>query len=285
MKLRTEIEPLRKLGWIEPSTPVTLLGSCFSDNIGQLLERDGFDCIHNPLGPLFNPASIANAVSLAAAGKRMQPEMLTEGPRGLHCMDFASRFSGADGEEICRAVNTGVGLLGTRLADPHPHVLVLTLGSAFVYLLDGERIVGNCHKFPASRFERRRLSIEEVVNSLSAAIGLLPASTFIVLTVSPVRHLDDGLHGNTLSKAVLHLAAEELAKGENIVYFPAFEILTDDLRDYRFYADDLKHPSTMACEYIYEHFCSTFLTPEARQHAVGCRKAKALANHRPLFPD
>lgn len=284
MRFRTEIEPQRTLGWIEPGTAITLLGSCFSDNIGERLVRDGFDCIHNPLGPLFNPLSISRAIELAMSGGEYLPDMLEAGPRGWHCMDFASRYSGNDPIEVCSTANGHLRLLSQRLQTSKPHILALTLGSAFVYMLDGKRPVGNCHKFPAQRFERIRLDVDRIVDAIASATRSLSDNTKIILTVSPVRHLDDGLHGNTLSKAILHLACEQLVQqNPKINYFPAYEMLMDDLRDYRFYADDLKHPSAMACEYIYSHFCDTYMTAQTREYASRCRKEAAQANHRPIL--
>ena len=286
MRFRTEIEPQPRLRLIEPSTPLLLVGSCFSDNIGALLERDGFRCVHNPLGPLFNPLSMANALAAAAGGRVYTPSDLTEGPLGLHCLDYASRYSGDDAAAVCGAVNADLGTLRSAMAtSEEPPLVVLTFGSAYSYYLDGITAVGNCHKLPAQRFERRRLSVGQSIEAMEAAIAALPAQSRVVLTVSPVRHLDEGLHGNTLCKAILHLACESVIKAHpdgRITYFPAYEMLNDDLRDYRFYADDMKHPSPVAVDYIYSHFRHTYFTDSAMASAEKGRKASALAAHRKL---
>ncbi len=286
MRFRTEIEPISPHRWINTETSITLLGSCFADNIGQMLERDGFHVLHNPAGPLFNPLSMANMLQSALTHRRYCAGDFVEGPRGFHCLDYASQFSGTDAVMLAQDINERLDALAGHLNSGTatcPNVLVLTFGSAFVYWLDGNKPVGNCHKFPAQRFQRRRLTVDQCVHHIKDALALTGENTRVILTVSPVRHLDDGLHGNTLSKSILHLACEQVADGNQIVYFPAYEMIVDDLRDYRFYADDLKHPSTMACDYIYEHFCRTFTDKHTIESAQQNRKSYALRNHRPIL--
>lgn len=285
MRFRTEIERLPRLNLITPGTKLLLLGSCFADNIGRRLVRDGFNCIHNPIGPLFNPWSIANAIYAAASGKVYSREDLTKGPRGFHCLDYASIYSGQDIPKLTDAVNRDISLLRDTLNESCDRVVILTFGSAYCYKLDGIKPVGNCHKFPPNRMVRTRLDVDECTRLMQQSIALLPRGTKVILTVSPVRHLDEGLHGNTMIKAILHMACERLINNNDIIYFPAYEMLIDDLRDYRFYADDLKHPSEMASDYIYSIFCEFAMTPQAETFADDNRTKYLTNAHRPLHND
>lgn len=171
------------------------------------------------------------------------------------------------------------------LHEPEKQVLILTFGSAYAYFYKGEKLVGNCHKFPGSDFDRRRLSVEQIVEQWCKIIDILPANVQIIFTISPVRHLADGLHGNRVSKAVLLLAVDELCKSGKAVYFPAYEILEDDLRDYRFYKADLKHPNEMAVEYIYDCFSDFMFTEAACMVAKEARRRSVAAAHRQILND
>ena len=283
LKFRTEIEPQEFRPWIEPATAITLLGSCFADSVGAALARDGFDTMANPMGPLYNPFSLFRCLTDALTGREYGAGDFTPGPMGHHCLDYASRYCGQDAEALAARLNAGLAALRAHLTRSGSKLLCLTLGTSYVFYLDGGVAVGNCHKFPASRFERRRLSLGEIAEGWKRLRPLLPEDLNIILTVSPIRHLADGLHGNNLSKATLQLAAEEICADGRAVYFPAFEILNDDLRDYRFYADDLKHPSDMAVEYIYDIFGRSFMTDAARAAAAEGRRASAAAAHRPII--
>lgn len=283
LKFRTEIEPQEFRPWIEPATAITLLGSCFADSVGAALARDGFDTMANPMGPLYNPFSLFRCLTDALTGREYGAGDFTPGPMGHHCLDYASRYCGQDAEALAARLNGELEALRAHLTRGGSKLLCLTLGTAYVFYLDGGVAVGNCHKFPASRFERRRLSLGEIAEGWKRLRPLLPEDLNIILTVSPIRHLADGLHGNNLSKATLQLAAEEICADGRAGYFPAFEILNDDLRDYRFYADDLKHPSDMAVEYIYDIFGRSFMTDAARAAAAEGRRASAAAAHRPII--
>ena len=284
MRFRTEIEPVATSLDISHDTPLLLLGSCFSDEIGTRLDTDGFRTVHNPLGPLFNPCSITRCLRLA---KGIEEPFVEVGPRGFHAIDFASRYSGSDKAAILGDISAGLGRISDILS-ARP-VAILTLGSAFVYRHNASgRIVGNCHKFPASAFTRERLGTEEICRQLRDAIGILLDSgcRHVLLTISPIRHLDDGLHGNTLSKAALHLGAEEALRNfgsDTAGYFPSYEILMDDLRDYRFYAPDMKHPSETAADYIYEIFSKTYFSKATQATALESRRLNKTALHRPIL--
>ncbi len=283
MRFRTEIDAPRFPFSITHSNPLLLLGSCFSDEIGARLCDDGFDVLHNPLGPLFNPLSVGKCLQYACQNRNYSASDLTVGPRGFHCLDYASRFSGQDAHSIVKDINDGLDAI--RAVIQRNPVLFLTYGSAYIYEYEGNP-VGNCHKFPPQDFTRRRLSVEQAYGAIldSCSLALKAGIKHIILTVSPVRHLDDGLHGNTLNKAVLHLAAEQvMTQCEHVHYFPAFEILNDDLRDYRFYAADMKHPSPTAVDYIYDIFCQALMSRKTRETALECRRQALTSRHRNIL--
>lgn len=286
MRFRTEIE-LRPSEWkIDHNAPVVMLGSCFTDEIGERMEHDGFEVVHNPFGPLYNPLSLANCIGRAAQAKVYTAADLTVGPRGFHCLDYAMRFSGPDATVLLEEINNVQTLLGSAIE--RASVAVLTLGSAFVFDIAATgKVAGNCHKFPADAFRRRLLGVDESAAALSRCVESLVSAGVghVLFTVSPIRHLADGLHGNTVSKATLHLAVEEvcaLHEGR-CAYFPSYEILVDDLRDYRFYASDMKHPSVTAVDYIYEKFATAYFSPATQRRCADARRAFLAANHRPVL--
>ena len=286
MRFRTEIDRRPSDRKIGHDTPLVMLGSCFTDEIGARLEADGFDVLHNPFGPLYNPLSLAGCIDRAVSKRQYTEADLTAGPRGMHCLDYASRYSGVDTDALLADINATLQQLGIML-ERQP-VVVLTLGSAFVYeLADSGRVVGNCHKFPADTFRRRLAGVDEICNRLDSTLALLQQAGIrqVLFTVSPIRHLADGLHGNTVSKSTLLLAIEHLCSARQgfCSYFPSYEIMLDDLRDYRFYASDMKHPSQVAVDYIYEVFSDVYFTPATRKAALDARRIYLAAQHRPIL--
>lgn len=267
MRFRTEVDPPRGLqGLVKHDTPILLVGSCFSDNIGDLLRRDLFDVTVNPFGPLYNPASIEHAVTMLTLGQGniVETDLFEHG--GLwHSFDFHSRYSRHDREETLSAMNAS--LVAAREAMLGASVLILTLGTTRVFRLrhDERRVVANCHKLPGTEFEEQKLSLDECERSLLGTIDAARAVNpriKVVVTVSPLRYLGHGAHDNSIIKSTLILAVDRVERQcEGIYYFPAYEIMMDDLRDYRFYADDLKHPSSQAVTYIYEKFSQAYFTP------------------------
>lgn len=276
MKFRTEIEPL-DFPPVGADARMVLLGSCFADNIGARLKAQGLDVCHNPMGPLFNPASIARVVERALDGLPYSADHLVEREGLFHALDWPLRFRCADADALLGELNLRFEALRRSIAGAD--VLFFTFGTAWVYrLVETGEIVGNCHKLAASEFRRERMSVEQITAIWQPLLARLKATgKRVIFTVSPVRHTADGLHGNNISKATLMLAIDAL----DAEYFPAYEILCDDLRDYRFYGTDLKHPSDAAVEYIYEKFAGTFFTP-ATIETLRQRRAKILRDaHRP----
>ncbi len=280
MRFRTEIELRPSSLRIDHSRPIVLLGSCFTDEIGARLGRDGFEVVHNPLGPLYNPLSVLNCLDRALSGRDYTEADLTPGPRGLHCLDFASRYSGSDAAALLAEINDTLHVL--RSAVSRASAVFLTLGTAYVFeRADSGAIVGNCHKFEPSFFNRRLISVAEAADALRRSSALVRSAgcADIVTTVSPIRHLADGAHGNTVSKSTLHLAVE--AAGAD--YFPAYELLMDDLRDYRFYATDMKHPSEAAVDYIYSKFADAYFSDETVRRAREAERTYRSSQHRPIL--
>ncbi len=275
MNFRTEIEPIQGAFLISHQDKIVLLGSCFSDEIGEQLEMDGFSVVRNPLGPLYNPASIANVFVRG----EFSEEDFVKHDDGFHCLDFASRYTSADATTLAAMVNRDFVALKQALEDAD--VIIITFGTAYVYdFVETSKTVGNCHRLPASMFNRRQMSVDEIVGLWKT---LIPQGKKVIFTLSPIRHVADGLVNNSLSKSTLRIAIDEICKVGRYDYFPAFEILNDDLRDYRFYASDLKHPSEMAVAYVYEHFSKAYFSPSVVEQARIARKAIKQQQHIPNY--
>ncbi len=269
-----------------------MLGSCFADEIGEQMTQRALQVTCNPFGTLYNPLSIAQAINYQLPTTNDQLP-LVEYDGLYHSMAHHGAFSRADRQETEQAVRTSIDTLQQALQDAS--VIIITFGTAWVYEMNGT-IVGNCHKLPADRFTRRRLSVEEIVAAWRPILDRYPDKHWL-FTVSPIRHIKDGLHENQLSKATL-LQAVECLTGEagltaersysktvlqpKAVYFEAFEIMLDELRDYRFYADDLVHPSSLAISYIWERFIDTFCTPQTQNEMTLQLKRWKQSQHRPL---
>ena len=280
MKFRTEIDIAPLHTRISYENRTLALGSCFAEQIGARLARAKFRVTVNPTGILFNPLSIVAALR-SYRTPVCREELHRDGGRWFH-LGFHGDFAAPTADEALQRMNAA-RRAGAEALDAADRV-VLTLGTAWVYERGGE-VVANCHRQPAAQFTRRRLTVEEVTGALAAAIEGPLAGREVILTVSPVRHLGDGLAGNAASKATLRLAAEQFTERyDRVSYFPAYEILTDDLRDYRFYADDLVHPSPQAVAYIWEKFSAAALTPEAQALLPEVEAIAAAAAHRPRDP-
>lgn len=284
MKFRTEIEctPLRAK--IEYGTTIFAVGSCFAQNIAQRLRQAKFRVVQSPTGILFNPASIAQSLSAFAANQAVDTTRIVRRGEEFVSLDCHSDLTGSNELEALNiwqsAINDGHNALLS--AD----CIIITLGTAWVYehIATG-RVVANCHKIPQCEFTRRRLSVSEICDLFRPLMEGILSDKQVIFTVSPVRHTADGLAENSLSKATLRLAVDEIINEfSNADYFPAYEIVTDDLRDYRFYADDLVHPSSQAIEYIWEHFVQSALSDSAKQTLDKVVKIVAAAAHRPFNP-
>ena len=286
-RTKTEIE-----SWdyrLHHSDKLLVMGSCFAEHIGGRLEHMKFRTMVNPYGVLYNPLSIAEGLSRLLECRLFSEKELYEFPDGgwntwLH----HSRYSHPDKDEALAVINEGVERASHRLADAD--VLLLTFGTSWVYrLADTGEVIGNCHKVPERRFVRQRLSVQEIVGALAEVLHCVTdvnPRVKLVLTVSPVRHLKDGLHGNQLSKSTLLLAVDELCRRfpDRCYYFPAYEIVMDELRDYRFYSEDMAHPSKQAADYVWECFVEHCIAPDARHFMQQWEKVLSALSHRPFRP-
>lgn len=256
---------------------ILLLGSCFADNIAAKLAEYYFQITANPFGTLYNPLSIAQALSLQQVPK------LVEWGGLYHSMYHHGAFSSPDRLQTGQNIRQSIDCLQRAFAEAS--VVIITFGTAWVYEQDGV-VVANCHKIPADRFTRRRLSVEEIVSAWQPVLSAHSDKHFI-FTVSPIRHIKDGLHENQLSKATLLLAIAQLAENQSVLidYFPSYEILIDELRDYRFYADDMLHPSSVAVNYIRERFVSTYMSAATQQEMHPLHQLYLDRHHTLLHPD
>ena len=275
MKLQTivDIAPSnRKIGYEDS---ILMIGSCFADSIGEQMVQRNLRVTCNPFGTLYNPLSIAQALTMTD-----MPELIEHD--GLwHSMAHHGSFSRADRNEAEQVIRASIETMQKALREAT--VVIVTFGTAWVYEWKGERVVGNCHKLPETNFTRRRLTAEEIVAAWKPLLERYGDKHW-VFTVSPIRHIKDGLHENQLSKATLLQAVENLTgeAGLTADYFASFEIMLDELRDYRFYADDLVHPSSLAVNYIWERFVDTFCTPQTKNEMNIQHKRWQFEHHRPL---
>ena len=287
----TPIEVPQSKVEITHDCPLLLMGSCFTENIGARLVENKFTCDINPFGILYNPLSIAEALNRMLDGRRYEessPELI-EYQGQWHSLMHHGYFSSDSREACVKGINARLLRGGEMLRKAH--VVLVTFGSAYVYHhRETNRVVGNCHKLPERTFMRRRLDVEEVVAEYTALVERIvrvnPDAHF-VFTVSPIRHLRDGLHANQVSKATLLLATEKLVEAlpDRCSYFPAYEIMMDELRDYRFYADDMMHPSPLAIEHIWRHFADNFFPLPTKKFLQAWEEIRQALAHRPLHPE
>ncbi|MDR2041270.1 MAG: GSCFA domain-containing protein [Tannerella sp.] len=267
---------------------VMLLGSCFAENIGKRLADGKFNAEVNPFGTLYNPVSTAEALK-----RLQQPEAWGEKDlffhEGLfHSWAHHSRFSAVSPTETLHKINERLYAAAEHLRQTD--WLLVTFGTAYVYRLkETGQVAANCHKLPDRLFVRERLSVPQITEiweeTLACLWRLRPAMKAL-FSVSPIRHCKDGAHENQLSKSVLLLAIEQLQARypRQVLYFPAYELMMDELRDYRFYAEDMLHPSETAVQYIWERFAETWLDTAARDTLEKVTEIQRALNHRPLNP-
>lgn len=286
MKLQTLVDISPAPWQIGFEDRILMLGSCFADSMGEQMMQRGLDVTVNPFGTLYNPLSISQALNFQLDDfsklSTVNSQLIVHHDGLWHSMAHHGSFSRPTREETEQAVRASIEAMQRALSEAT--VIIVTFGTAWVYEMGGH-VIGNCHKLPESAFTRRRLSVEEIVAAWQPILERYPDKHWL-FTVSPIRHIRDGLHENQLSKATLQMAIEQLSSLEGrpggVCYFPSFEIMLDELRDYRFYADDLVHPSSMAIQYIWERFADTFCTPQTRNEMTLRLKQFKQSQHRPL---
>ena len=260
MDFRTVVTIPHSSWQYEPCEKVLFVGSCFAEHIGRRFMQEKFRTLINPFGVMYNPISVGHTIERLSSAQTVDDPSLT-----------AFSLSGHNTDPLGK--------------------VVITLGTNHVYILkETGEVVDNCQKRPASLFEEKKLSVEESVDALSAIVGRLTDSNpqmQILLTVSPIRYAKYGYHESNLSKATLLLACQQVAEQDpdHVTYFPAYEIMNDELRDYRFYAADMLHPSEQAVEYIWERLSEQFFSAATQQFLQEWRPIRQALNHRPFNPD
>ena len=285
MKLYTSVDIAPSPKKIAYNDKILLLGSCFADNIGTKFGEYYFQTTVNPYGTLYNPASIAKAIS--GIGNGVSDIGIVEHNGLWHSLSHHGSFSRADKEDLVRASEQSRVQL--REALQQASIMIITFGTAWVYKYE-DKVVANCHKLPANRFVRRRMTVDEIVEIWQPILAAMPDKHWI-FTVSPIRHVKDGLHENQISKAILLQAVDRLTAKQldspigDLSYFPSYEIMLDELRDYRFYAEDMVHPSAVAVDYIWQRFVDTYMTADTQNEMRTLHQLWRDRHHRFLHPD
>jgi hypothetical protein len=285
MKFRTDIQIPPSEIRIDHKTSILSVGSCFADRIGERLSQSKFRTLINPGGVIFNPVSVNEFIKSALTG-HFESRHLINSFSAWYSYDFHSSIREEEPGKLKEKFGAILGEAGSFLRESQ--VMLLTLGTAVAYRLKSTgKIVANCHKAPSASFDKELLSLEEVLRSLEELIGLIGQvnpEIRIIITVSPVRHIKDTLQLNSVSKSILRLASHLIAeKHSNVAeYFPSYEVMNDDLRDYRFYKDDLIHPTLFAEEYIWEKFSETYFTERTRQLINRWQDIKKRLDHKPF---
>ncbi|HEU4471457.1 MAG TPA: GSCFA domain-containing protein [Flavisolibacter sp.] len=293
MKFHFEFDIKKLLPPIEHRHKLMLIGSCFTENMGEKLRKHKFAVMENPNGILFNPVSVAEALTSYIEQTRYTEDDLFHLNEGWHSWKHHSRFSGLDPDEALHRINGSVGAAHAFLKETD--YVMITLGSAWVYTLTEKAanakagsVAANNHKAPADWFSRRLMPVEEVLRVLDNLIHRLfffRPGIRIIFTISPVRHLREGVIENNRSKAVLIQAVHHLVdKFDGLYYFPAYELVIDDLRDYRFYAEDLVHPNYHATQYVWEKFSAACIGEEARSVMEEVHAISLAYQHKPFNP-
>ncbi len=263
------------------------LGSCFAENIGSKMSEYLFQADINPFGVLYNPLSVSSGCWRLRHTLPFQQQELFYHNGMYNSFSHHSKFSNPSAEKALEGMNKALFSGSESLKSVS--YLMITFGTAYLYRLKSTgAIVANCHKMPGNHFTRERMAIEDITQEWSALFNELwrmNPSLKIVLTVSPIRHWKDGAHYNQVSKSILLLAEQFLSEQYpgKVSYFPAYELMMDELRDYRFYAEDMLHPSSVAVNYIWERFCEAYIDKETQGAMKEVEKVNKKLNHRPFF--
>jgi GSCFA family len=293
MLFRSEFTPKPFTTKMKHTDKLLLVGSCFTEQIGKKLAAHKFSVLENPNGILFNPISIAKAVMSYAEGKLFTEDELFYYNELWASREHHTKFSNPDKKEAIQVINKSQQQAIDFIQNAD--WILLTLGSAFVYEWKDivakdnyENVAANCHKIPTDKFDRRLTSaaeIKSILQKMEAAVRLINPNVKFIYTVSPVRHLREGFVENNRSKATLIQAIHELTNDTNVFYFPAYELVIDDLRDYRFFAEDLAHPNYTATNYVWEKFVPAVIDEPSQSLMEKINEINAAISHKPFNPN
>jgi lysophospholipase L1-like esterase len=287
MNFRTNIQLLKERNQLDYNAKLLLIGSCFSEHIFEKLNYFKFDATSNPFGILFNPIAIEKLIINAINEKVYTEKDIFRLNERWHCFDAHSDLSSSDKNKLLQNLNSEISKTNKQLTKT-TH-LIITLGTSWIYrFIETDKIVGNCHKVPQKKFLKELLSVKKIIISLENMISLIKAinpKVTIIFTVSPIRHLKDGFVENSQSKAHLLSAIHQLIdKRKNLFYFPSYEIMLDDLRDYRFYNNDMLHPNETAINYIWEQFKKVWISENSFSTIKEVATIQKGLAHKPFNP-
>ncbi|MFL5753804.1 MAG: GSCFA domain-containing protein [Bacteroidia bacterium] len=272
---------------INYSDKLLLMGSCFAENIAAELQRNKFNLISNPHGILYNPLNISASIEEYISKKLYSERDLFFGNERWNSFYHHSRFSDADQTNCLENINLSIENAHDQLKEAR--WLIITFGSAFIYKNKENQIVANCHKLPQKEFTKELVPVEEIINAFNEMISKLEIfnpGLNLIFTVSPVRYIRDGIIENNLSKAILLQAVHQLTKeNPTCFYFPSYEIVNDELRDYRFFKEDLVHPNEMAIQYVLEKFVDSAFSDSAKELYQKIGEILIAKDHRPFNPE
>lgn len=289
MNLFTSVAASKISPQLDYNDVLLCMGSCFATEIGQRLQETKLRCQLNPFGVLYNPMSISSSLRILLENQFPAEDDIISHDGLWHSFSFHGDFSSPTKEGLI--ANIRHSLDACRDVLKRVTCLFLTFGSAYVYKCkENGKVVANCHKLPEKLFIRNRLTVSEIVDEYSSLlqdIWNVNPTMRVLFTVSPIRHIRDGLHENQLSKATLLLAIDQIKQlfPDKVLYFPAYELLLDELRDYRFYADDLVHPSHLAVDYIWQRFSEACFSQDTLMVMKSVKEIKNMIGHRPLHPE
>ncbi|RDI51414.1 GSCFA domain-containing protein [Flavobacterium glaciei] len=276
---------------IDYSSKVMSIGSCFAVNMAEKLDYFKFQNSCNPVGILFHPLAIEKLIDFAVSQKKFTENDIFFYNERWHCFDVHSDLSNSNKEELLASLNALIKSTNQQITES-TH-FIITYGTSWVYRnIESDSIVANCHKVPQKQFKKELLSVEEIEKSIANTLKLIHAvnpNCTVVFTVSPVRHIKDGFVENQWSKANLFSAIHSVLKNEhskmNTEYFPSYEIMMDELRDYRFYAEDMLHPNQVAIDYIWKRFKETTISEAAFNTMDEVENVQKSLSHKPFNPN
>lgn len=288
MNFTTQIPILKHENNISHKDKIMLLGSCFTENIGNKLSINGFETLINPFGILYNPFSICSSLNRIIDLKFLVSEDLVKVNEFWYSYEHHGVFRDVNRDNLLQTINLGITKANIFLKETN--WLIITLGTAWIFFLkENSKILGNCHKLNPQLIDKRLLTVDEIVENTNLTINKIRKinpNIKIILTVSPIRHWKQGYRENLISKSALHLATNQICNSiNNCSYFPAYEIVMDELRDYRFYQADMLHPSEIAVDYIWEKFATHLFSDTTINLCKDYSRLHSMKQHKAFNPE